>query len=411
MSHNPSKTKTTSSEMYAIRTVLLFRYFSFMVGVGLLEMLPQLQGETVPAKTYWALGIIGVYTALRVFFPPRPRPGELKGYLSLAVEFMVAVGTMLATGGLSSGLLLYSLIVTVVAALYLELSIALTVAVASTVTVLLAHMLAPEYFGSILSENNLLIFFLFALATLITALVPFSANLNLRRRLQNQATEEERNRLRREIHDSLAQELAAVSLNLKQLLSELYTASVSTAARQLASAIEDLQLTQLNVRAYMELLSLPLNQPTNNVLKVLVDGFGRRTGIKVSTAIPDSDFITSPDARMQIIYIVQEALANVQKHAQAQQVVVKVAKVDDRWTIAITDDGKGFESSSGTPAGHYGLIGMRERASKINANLKIISSNIDGTTVTLTLPQTSVNLPEKSALKRVGAGPEIKINR
>jgi signal transduction histidine kinase len=92
----------------------------------------------------------------------------------------------------------------------------------------------------------------------------------------------------------------------------------------------------------------------------------------------------SPLAEVQLMRIVQEALSNVRKHAQASQVLVRIASHDDYLALTITDDGVGFDSPAGN--GHYGLLTMRERAESAGGGLTVTSESGLGTQVNLWLP-------------------------
>jgi signal transduction histidine kinase len=96
-----------------------------------------------------------------------------------------------------------------------------------------------------------------------------------------------------------------------------------------------------------------------------------------------------PDVEYNLLRIVQEAISNALKHAQASSVVVQLNSTAEQVTISIHDDGLGFDANQHlehSQPGHYGLIGMRERASQIGATIDWQSQPRQGTTVTLGLP-------------------------
>ena len=101
-----------------------------------------------------------------------------------------------------------------------------------------------------------------------------------------------------------------------------------------------------------------------------------------------------PDQQVQVLHVLQEALSNVRKHANAKQVRVQVWQ-DPQWAFEVSDDGDGF-SDDGPGKGeiHVGLRIMRERARRIGAQLQVQSQPGEGTRVTLTLPS---NVAERAA--------------
>jgi two-component system nitrate/nitrite sensor histidine kinase NarX len=120
-------------------------------------------------------------------------------------------------------------------------------------------------------------------------------------------------------------------------------------------------------------------------LEEYVSEFGVQTGIDAHLVcdlqVPPH---LSPVAEAQLVRIVQEALANVRKHAQASQVQVSLACHDRSFCVTVTDDGIGFDN---LPLhGHYGLATMRERAKEAKGGLTVTSRHNEGTQVKLWLP-------------------------
>jgi len=112
----------------------------------------------------------------------------------------------------------------------------------------------------------------------------------------------------------------------------------------------------------------------------------------------------TPDLQIQVLHIVQEALSNVRKHAQATRVWLDVAQ-QPQWRFEVRDDGVGFAAEH--PAGnetHVGLRIMAERAERIGATLDVLSTSGRGTSVVLTLP-----LPARALPSEADARPDVAV--
>jgi two-component system nitrate/nitrite sensor histidine kinase NarX len=108
--------------------------------------------------------------------------------------------------------------------------------------------------------------------------------------------------------------------------------------------------------------------------------------LKISVTVDDEIFKLFPEAHAQLIRIVQEALSNIRKHANAGQVWINCRYLDHNLILEIIDDGVGFSSDSFSGPSHHGLRGMRERAELIGADFQIISLPEQGTSVKIRLP-------------------------
>jgi two-component system NarL family sensor kinase len=205
---------------------------------------------------------------------------------------------------------------------------------------------------------------------------------------------EERNRLAREIHDTLAQGMAGVALQLETadalLESEADLARVRDAVRAALS------LTRENLeearRSVLDLRAAPLEGRTlAEALAALADEWSQRGQIPirfdrlVTTVIPRN--ARKPSARIEegLYRISQEALANLVQHAQATRGSLLLTESEDGLMLTITDNGRGFDAEH-LPPGHFGLIGMRERARLLGGTLEMESGRRKGTRITVRLP-------------------------
>ncbi len=211
------------------------------------------------------------------------------------------------------------------------------------------------------------------------------------------ATIEERNRLAREIHDTLAQGLAAITLQL-----ETADALGATHPERAEEAIRRaLDLARKNLeearRSVIDMRAAPLQ---NRTLPEALAALTRETvqeGIEVDYRYtPTSDFPTlSPRLEAGVYRIAQEALANAYNHAQARYICVTLSVQEDVLCLYVQDDGRGFlpdeviqaaDSLAGPKVGHFGLTGMSERVKLLGGTLCISSEPGAGTCVAACIP-------------------------
>jgi len=214
-------------------------------------------------------------------------------------------------------------------------------------------------------------------------------NARLYARLEQVTILEERQRLSRELHDGLAQNLAYLGLMVEraeQLLGDGRTSLVAQELTEIRRAIRD---TYNDLREAIDGLRLRVDHPGGIVaaLKDYVDDFATRTGIEIDFNSGDLDRqALSPVAETQLLRIAQEALTNAHKHARARRVRLRLSQTPDHLELVIADDGQGFEPvRTGTP-GHYGLSIMRERAESLGGQCTLATGQGQGTRVTVRLP-------------------------
>src|SRR5205823_5520189 len=122
-------------------------------------------------------------------------------------------------------------------------------------------------------------------------------------------------------------------------------------------------------------------------LEWFVKQFSRQAGINVRLKAELRDGSFPPEDAIHLYRIVQEALANVARHAKAQEAQVTLRERDGELDLAIRDDGVGFDGGSSRSAGDgLGLMGMRERAEHLNGSLAIVSAPGKGTTIRVRVP-------------------------
>lgn len=122
-------------------------------------------------------------------------------------------------------------------------------------------------------------------------------------------------------------------------------------------------------------------------LRSTLNKFEHQSGLKAHLALSGHGVALHSDVQLQVLHVVQEALSNIRKHAQASEVWVQVVK-GPPWTFSVRDNGRGFDAASVNAAGtSFGLQIMRERAAGIGAEVRLESTPGQGTEVVLTLPQ------------------------
>ncbi len=197
---------------------------------------------------------------------------------------------------------------------------------------------------------------------------------------------EERNRLAREIHDTLAQGLSATALQLESA-DALLDANTQRARGPLRRA---LSLTRSNLeearRSVLDLRAAPLeDRPLSEALKALVDRWEAETGIGARYSTVNGSRPLPPRVEAALYRICQEALANVARHAEAGHVGVRLIATPERIRLTVEDDGRGFYASC-VPGDRHGLVGMRERAQMLGGVLEVRSVPGEGTRVEASVP-------------------------
>jgi signal transduction histidine kinase len=204
-------------------------------------------------------------------------------------------------------------------------------------------------------------------------------------RAEELAVSQERNRLAREMHDALGHRLTVAAVQLEGAERLIPTdptraaGMVNTVYKQVVEALAELRRTVATLRTPLDVdLSLP------KALTRLAHGFEEATGIKVNRSLPD-ELPPLPDAQRLALYrAAQEALTNVQRHANARQVWLELALENNTVTLLVKDDGCGFEPEV-VQVG-FGLRGLRERAAHLNGQFHLESNPGEGTQICFHLP-------------------------
>ncbi len=212
-----------------------------------------------------------------------------------------------------------------------------------------------------------------------------------------QAILAERERIAREMHDSLAQVLGVTHLRLRALGSRADVRGRHAIAAELA------ELADLSEEAYRDVREaiLGLRESSRadrgllDGLRAYLDKYSQQCGIETSLETTlDHDLVLPPRGEVQVIRVIQEALTNVRKHSGATSAVVRVTKTDDTATFVVADDGHGFDVSGALHGRDgFGLHAMRERMELIGGTLVIDSAPGRGTRVVAGVPGVSRTTP------------------
>jgi PAS domain S-box-containing protein len=208
------------------------------------------------------------------------------------------------------------------------------------------------------------------------------------------ATLQEREHLARELHDSVGQTLGYVSYQVEAARKLLDDGQVAVANAQLARLAGIAQDAHADVREYiLNLRAGPSpQQPFFPALRHYLDGFTQnydiRTELDLGTGLDEGAF--EPVAQAQLFRIIQEALSNARKHADARRVQVRFETWDSLARIIIQDDGRGFDPAqpAGNGGSRVGLQFMRERAEQLGGCLHVYSAPGQGTRVVVEVPMT-----------------------
>ncbi len=207
-------------------------------------------------------------------------------------------------------------------------------------------------------------------------------NARLNEKAEEAAVLEERNRMARELHDSVTQSLYSVTLFAEAAKRMAEQGDLE----QVRSHLENVERMSQQSLKEMRLLIYQMRSPgkTSNrfedKIKSRLETVERRSGVEFSVEVKGSPDLSEEEVE-ELYLIAQEALNNAQKHAEATRVDVHLDARDDNIELKISDDGKGFDPEKARKGGGMGLSNMRERTEKIGGELSIESEPGEGTTI------------------------------
>ena len=387
-------------EKEAYQFLSFYRFLSYALAVMFTQIGPSplVMTRISDLQLYLILGTLGIYSLLRVFSPLRWREKGTMTYLILIGDFLLCILLVIYTGGLNSAFLLYSLAPIMTAALLFEESVALTLAALASLSLSLSHLVLSQYtemFSRIMQGLNLTLLIVYTLFCFVSAAVPYRINLNIRRRIEREAIIDERRRIARELHDGVAQSLGYLNLKTRQVSDYVSSQNTVKALTELNDIRKVVQDTYEDIRESIDQLSAEMrNLPMIPAMANYIREFGDNNNLKVHFDYPRPFPELSPVAELQLFRIVQEALTNVRRHAQATEVEVKVENSKGAVEMLVRDNGRGFilDDLEDKPPGYHGLNIVKERAEMLGGTLNISTAPGEGTALMVSLPLDKVRL-------------------
>jgi len=198
----------------------------------------------------------------------------------------------------------------------------------------------------------------------------------------------ERSLIAREIHDSIAQSLAFMKIQTGLLRSALKNADAARTQQTVGELEAGIHESLSDVRELLMHFRTRTNaEDIAAALQTTLQKFEHQTGLTTHLSIEGHGVPLPADVQVQVLHVVQEALSNVRKHAQAREVWVDVQQTP-QWRVEVRDDGCGFAvEGAAHDETHVGLRIMHERAERIDADVEIASVPGSGTCIVLTLPE------------------------
>jgi signal transduction histidine kinase len=384
-SRRDPRENTRRHERFLVRAQALFfarcAFLVLAVGVLLFPDWREAVGATgVVSMVLFALALAS--SVANYFVLRRVRWGQPITFATLCLDLLLLVYLIAHSGGVRSPVMAAQLIFTIFFALLFPSSLAL-------IPPLFALPVAARVDVLVTAGDWGDLFYLLWYAALDAVAVYVMVYLTgreevqtteiarLEQELKTLAVVEERNRLAREIHDGLGAALSGLIIQAEYVGTLTKESTVRTEIKELKTAAEE-AIDELRRALTMMRNDFNLVQSLENTCST----FKSRNRVPCELRLRGTPPRLSSEAQLTIFRILQESLTNIAKHAQARKVTVIVHFTVDGLTMVVSDDGRGFDVRN-TPAHHYGLINMRERARKVGGDVHIESEKGQGTVVSL----------------------------
>jgi PAS domain S-box-containing protein len=200
-----------------------------------------------------------------------------------------------------------------------------------------------------------------------------------------ESREEERRRIARELHDELGQRLTALKIDLTNLAAQARLDSGDARVAGMQAMLDDTLASVRRIASDLRPLMLD-DLGLTAAIGWLARDASQRMGIPVHTRLPVAEPAADPRVATALYRMVQEALTNVARHAQAKSVEVELREQDGQLTLMVNDDGVGLDQRALQRAGSYGLLGLRERAHMLGGQIEIAARPGGGTRMTVHVP-------------------------
>lgn len=204
--------------------------------------------------------------------------------------------------------------------------------------------------------------------------------------------EEEKRAIARELHDDLGSALTALNMHLSLIFQQMpnepkFTERAGKIKTLLGSITDATRRIQIGLRPdKLDVFGIKVA-----IAEQAVE-FEKYSGVKCNASLPDDQLAYAPRVDIALFRMVQEALNNIAKHAQATQVDVILDDTDDEIVLTVRDNGVGMPTDQPGDTVTHGLRGMRERAGYLGGSVRISGASGTGTTIVITIPKTAANM-------------------
>jgi len=366
-------------------------YFSVLIFVGFWVQSERVQqgiGGSLHL-VYMLLAATFVYVAVRAYLVLGRRVSRRWDAWWVAADLLIVTAAVRLTGGYSSEAALWYFWPIATASIQRRPGQTLAVGLSGT-ALYVAVTAALEPLDPAQTETLAARIFVFIMATVLATWyarnegVRVEETATLRERV---ALADYREGLSREMHDGIQSYLVniATRLELAKLTIEedaLKAATMAVGERVTARQAND-ELRYLVRRLRSQALD---QHGFVDALRAHMSMFGGRSSIDASLDIEGTAIPLPPDVEHAAFRVIQEALMNAEKHAEASEIKAKLRFALDRFECSLADNGSGFDPSGEQENGGLGFVGMRERAEGVNGALQIKSAPGEGTEITLTVP-------------------------
>lgn len=202
------------------------------------------------------------------------------------------------------------------------------------------------------------------------------------------ATEEERLRISRDLHDEIGQSLAIMKLTMMAIKNKILNNPAEDILAEIEGLSGHVEATMSELSRISKDLSpsYVLEVGFSQALRLYIETFTKKTGIHVDSYLKEIPQFQNPQHEIHLYRIAQEALTNIAKHSGATSVEIRLRNAGSDLCFSISDNGKGFNLSKEERVAGMGLIGIRERVAILGGNVWIESDSGSGTTVRMEIP-------------------------
>lgn len=226
------------------------------------------------------------------------------------------------------------------------------------------------------------------------------ANAHFQEEIERLAILEERGRIARELHDSLAQTLSWLNLKMDMLTQTLEAGNLRQIRQEADDARQVVSQAFFEVRESIDGLRVQPTDGFSSAVVAYVNEFSRRSRLPVDLSMGEACRL-SPVVEIEALRILQEALTNAYKHAHATRLQVYFQRHEGFVELSVRDNGRGFDPHALTPGSHYGLRIMQERAERVNGLFYLESAPGVGTQIIVRLPLEKGAEPAVTAVQPV----------